>query len=288
VAESTEAPRAVPVPAPDWTPPPAAAPATTRRERRRTGAEIWIVLGLSLGQSAVYALVALGVRLYDAIAASTGLDSQTATLNASRSERPYLDLVYQVLAIGFALVPVVLALYLLSARGPGTLRRIGFDAARPGRDTAWGFALAAAIGVPGLAFYALGRALGITVTVEASALDPYWWTVPVLILSALKNGLLEEVIAVAYLQERTADLGWGRWKFILASSLLRGSYHLYQGFGPFLGNVVMGVVFSWFYTSRWGRHRVMPLVVAHTILDVVAFVGYAYVPDAWLRALGVL
>nr|WP_245852707.1 CPBP family intramembrane glutamic endopeptidase [Isoptericola jiangsuensis] len=249
---------------------------------------MWIVLGLSLGQSAVYALVALGVRLYDAIAAATGLDAQTATLNASRSDRPYLDLVYQVLAVGFALVPVALALYLLSARGPGTLRRIGFDVARPGRDTAWGFALAAGIGVPGLAFYALGRALGITVTVQASALDPYWWTVPVLILSALKNGLLEEVIAVAYLRERTADLGWGRWKFVVASSLLRGSYHLYQGFGPFLGNVVMGVVFSWFYTSRWGRHRVMPLVIAHTILDVVAFVGYAYVPDAWLRALGVL
>ncbi len=37
----------------------------------------------------------------------------------------------------------------------------------------------------------------------------------------------------------------------------------------------MGVVFSWFYTSRWGRHRVMPLVIAHTLLDVVAFVGYA-------------
>jgi hypothetical protein len=49
----------------------------------------------------------------------------------------------------------------------------------------------------------------------------------------------------------------------------------------------MGVVFTWFYTSRWGRRRVMPLVVAHTILDVVAFVGYAFLPDAWLRALGV-
>ncbi|WP_418275623.1 CPBP family intramembrane glutamic endopeptidase [Isoptericola jiangsuensis] len=272
---------------PPWTPPPAAAPVTERRDRRRTGAEIWIVLGLSLGQSAVYALVAIGVRVYDALASSTALSEQTATLNASRSPRPYLDLTYQVLGIAFALLPVVLALYLLSGRGPGTLRRIGLDAARPGRDTAWGFALAAGIGIPGLAFYALGRALGITVTIQASALDPYWWTVPVLILSALKNGLLEEVIAVAYLHERTADLGWGRVRFVVVSSLLRGSYHLYQGFGPFLGNVVMGVVFSWFYTSRWGRHRVLPLVIAHTLLDVVAFVGYAYVPDSWLQALGV-
>ncbi|WTM18099.1 CPBP family intramembrane glutamic endopeptidase [Isoptericola halotolerans] len=266
-----------------WAAPDPAAPARTRHARRRTGAEIWIVLGLSLGQSAVYAVVNIVARL----TAETALADQSATLNASRSPRPYLDLVYQLLGIAFALLPVALAVYLLSARGPGTLRRVGLDAARPGRDTAWGFALAAAIGIPGLAFYALGRALGITVSVEASALNAAWWTVPVLILAALQNGLLEEVIAVAYLTERTTDLGWTRLQIIVASSLLRGSYHLYQGIGPFLGNVVMGVVFSWFYTSRWGRHRVLPLVLAHTLLDVVAFVGYALVPTEWRAALGI-
>jgi hypothetical protein len=109
----------------------------------------------------------------------------------------------------------------------------------------------------------------------------------VLILAALQNGLLEEVIAVGYLYERTRDLGWDRLRFVVASSLLRGAYHLYQGIGPFLGNVIMGVVFSWFYTSRWGRRRVVPLVVAHTLLDVVAFVGYALVPAEWRAALGI-
>ncbi|WP_277213539.1 CPBP family intramembrane glutamic endopeptidase [Isoptericola croceus] len=257
--------------------------APTPRERRRTGAEIWIVLGLSLGQSGVYALVNIVARL----TAETSLAEQSATLNASRSPRPWLDLTYQLLGIAFALVPVALALYLLSARGPGTLRRIGLDAARPGRDTAWGLALAALIGIPGLAFYALGRALGITVSVQASALDAHWWTIPVLILAALQNGLLEEVIAVAYLTERTTDLGWTRLKIVVASSLLRGSYHLYQGIGPFLGNVVMGLVFSWFYTSRWGRHRILPLVVAHTVLDIVAFVGYALIPAEWRTSLGI-
>ncbi len=266
-----------------WVAPAPAAPARTVRDRRRTGAEIWIVLGLSLGQSGVYALVNIVARL----TAETSLAEQSATLNASRSPRPWLDLTYQLLGVAFALVPVALALYLLSARGPGTLRRIGLDAARPGRDTTWGFALAAAIGLPGLAFYALGRLLGITVSVQASALDAHWWTVPVLILAALQNGLLEEVVAVAYLAERTTDLGWTRLKIVVVSSLLRGSYHLYQGIGPFLGNVVMGVVFAWFYTSRWGRHRVLPLVVAHTVLDVVAFVGYALVPAEWRAALGI-
>ena len=56
--------------------------------------------------------------------------------------------------------------------------------------------------------------------------------------------------------------------------MLRGSYHLYQGFGPFVGNAVMGVVFGLAY-QRWGR--VMPLVIAHWILDIVSFTGYAIV-----------
>src|SRR5690606_5962306 len=238
-----------------------------------------------------YALVNIAARL----TAGTPLAEQTATLNASRSERPYLDLVYQLLGIGFALVPVALALYLLSGHGRSAVRLLGLDRGRPGRDLGWGVALAAAIGIPGLAFYALGRAVGITVEVQASALDTHWWTVPVLVLAAFQNGLLEEVIAVGYLRERTRELGWDRVRFVVASSLLRGSYHLYQGIGPFLGNVVMGVVFSWFYTSpRFAagsgeerRGRVAPLVVAHTLLDVVAFVGYALVPAEWREALGI-
>ncbi len=264
-------------------PDPSPMTARTPRERRRIGAEIWIVLGLSLGQSAVYAVVNIVARL----TATTPLAQQTATLNASQSERPLLDLTYQLLGIGFALVPVALALFLLSARGTSGLAALGIDRARPGRDVAWGVGLAAAIGIPGLAFYALGRLLGITVSVQASALNEHWWTVPVLILAAGKNALLEEVIAVGYLFERTRDLGWARVQLIAASSLLRGAYHLYQGIGPFLGNVVMGLLFSWFYTSRWGRRRVLPLVVAHLLLDVVAFVGYALVPAEWRTALGI-
>ena len=57
--------------------------------------------------------------------------------------------------------------------------------------------------------------------------------------------------------------------------------HLYQGFGGFVGNALMGVIFGWIYTRT---KRVMPLVVAHTLLDVVAFVGYALLKDhlSWL------
>jgi hypothetical protein len=259
-----------------------ASPAPPWLRPRRIVAEIWVVLGLSLGQSAVYAIVSIVAAL------SQGpLKDQATALNVSRSARPYLDLTYQVLDIAFAVVPVFLALYLLSNRGRSATRAIGLDASRPGKDVGWGVTLAAAVGIPGLALYVVGRAIGITVQVQASALDQYWWTVPVLVLSAVQNALLEEVIVVGYLFERLTDLGWNRWKFMAASSVLRGSYHLYQGWGPFFGNVAMGVLFSGFYTSRWGRRRVTPLVVAHSIIDVVAFVGYALLPQGWKDALGI-
>lgn len=281
---------ALPAPDPDAPGPAAPAPAaprpgtppvSDRAWRRRLTAEIWIVLGLSLGKSGVYALVNIVARLTE----DAPLAEQSATLNASRSPRPYLDLTYQLLSIGFALVPVALALYLLSANGRSAVRRIGLDGTRPGRDLGVGLGLAALIGLPGLGLYALGRFVGITVEVHAAALNAAWWTVPVLVLAALQNALLEEVVVVGYLMERLRDLRWRTPAVLAASALLRGSYHLYQGIGPFVGNVVMGLVFAEYYRRR---RRTMPLVVAHTVLDVVAFVGYALVPAQWRAALGLV
>ncbi len=237
----------------------------------RLGAEVLIVLGLSLGQSAVYAVVSLIATLTQG-----PLSQATATLNPSRSPRPWLDLSYQLLAIGFALMPVVLALFLLHGSGVRARRLIGFDAARPIWDLAVGCGLAAVIGLPGIGLYLAGRELGVTATVVPAALGAHWWTVPVLIASAVQNAVLEEVVVVGYLFVRLQQLGWRTPLVLTVGALLRGSYHLYQGYGQFVGNVVMGVVFGlMFLRSR----RVMPLVVAHTLLDVVAFVGYALFAD---------
>ncbi|HLR28558.1 MAG TPA: CPBP family intramembrane glutamic endopeptidase [Ruania sp.] len=257
------------------------APGTSRARSRRLTLEIWIVLGLSLGKSGVYAIVAL-------IAALTQgpLGQQTTALNQSQSSRPYLDLTYQILSVLFALVPVVLVLYFLSESGRNPWRRIGLDPRRPGKDLAWGVGLGLLIGIPGLGLYLAGRALGITVEVQASALEANWWTIPVLILAALKNGVLEEVIVVGYLAERLQEKRWSLPAIVAASALLRGSYHLYQGWGPFAANVLMGVIFAVFYLT-WGRRRVTPLVITHTLLDVGAFVGYEFLPSEWLSALGV-
>ncbi|GAC1491942.1 MAG: CPBP family intramembrane metalloprotease [Pseudarthrobacter sp.] len=245
--------------------------------RRRLRFEVWIVLGLSLGQSAVYSVV----QLLDKMSRAP-LAEGTSTLNQSRSSREYFDLTYQLLDIAFALVPVFLVIYFLTdqrqvaagARTPGrsAFQKLGFNFARPGRDLLQGLELAALIGIPSLGLYAAGRALGITTAIIPSALDAHWWTIPVLILSALRHAVVEEVIVVGYLLDRFGKFGWSVPLAIFSSAMLRGSYHLYQGFGPFFGNAVMGLVFAWLYTRT---KRVMPLVVAHAVLDIVAFVGFS-------------
>jgi membrane protease YdiL (CAAX protease family) len=241
---------------------------------RRLRLEVAIVLGLSLGASAVYSIVSLVAKLTE----ERALGDQSVALNPSRSSREWLDFTYQFLDVFFGLFVVALALYLLWQPGVNPFRRIGFDLTRPGRDAASGLLLVAVIGVPGIALYAIGRALGITVAVQTSPADWFWWTVPILVLRALEAALTEEIIVVGYLFTRFRELGVGPWATIVSSALLRGTYHLYQGFGPFLGNALMGVLFGWFY-QRWGR--TMPLVIAHWILDIVSFVGYPLAVAWW-------
>ncbi|MEU4621297.1 CPBP family intramembrane glutamic endopeptidase [Actinoplanes sp. NPDC023801] len=242
--------------------------------RRSYGPEIAIVLLLSLGQSAVYSIVSLTAKL----TADRPLAQQTTTLNPTISPRPYLDLTYQVLGIFFALIPVALALYLL-ARDRIRASDLGIDYRRPGYDLGWGAGLAAGIGLPGLLLVWAALQLGINAQIAPSGLNPYWWTVPVLVVSAVQNAVLEEVIVVGYLVTRLRSTALAPVWIIAASAVLRGSYHLYQGFGGFIGNAIMGVVFALFYLKT---KRVMPLIVAHSLLDIVAFVGYQSLPDEWL------
>ena len=247
--------------------------------RARIRWEIAIVLGLSLGQSAVYSVVAILNRL----TLEVPLAEQTATLNPSRSTREIFDLIYQLLSIGFALVPVVLVGYLLwSSRRPH-LSRLGIDGTRPGRDVLWGAVLALGIGIPGIAVYLAGRALGLSVAVDPSGLNAYWWTIPVLLLSALRAALQEEVIVLGYLFARLGDLAWRRWTIIVSAAVLRGSYHPYQGIGAFVGNVAMGILFGWIYSRT---RRVVPFIVAHLLLNAAIFVGYPWVATAFPELFG--
>lgn len=233
----------------------------------RPGLEVVLVLGFSLGRSAVYSILSI----IEKTTRDVPLNQQTTTINSSVTpDRSWLDLAYQVAGIGFPLVAVAVALYLLRLSGDRGV--IGYDLRRPGSDLLRGLGAAALIGIPGLAFYLAARELGINTTVSPANLAEQWWTVPVLAGYAVMNGVLEEVVMLAFLLRRFEQLRWTPWLAIGVSAVIRGTYHLYQGFGGFLGNIVMGLVFGHLH-RRWGR--VMPLVVAHTILDLVSFIGYA-------------
>ncbi len=243
-------------------------------------AEILIVLALSLGRSATFSLVSFVAD----VTSGVDLADQVATLNRSLApDRPLLDLIRQVLRIAFALAPVALVWYLLVRSREGGLRVLGVDASQPRRDLARGALLAGLVGSIGLAGYLLAYQSGVNLAVVAQDLPETWWRGPVLVGAALQNAVLEEVIVVGFLIHRLAPLGWSPRATIAASALVRGCYHLYQGVGGFLGNVAMGVLFAWLY-RRWGR--VLPLVVAHAVIDIVAFIGYGLLAGrvGWLPA----
>jgi uncharacterized protein len=230
--------------------------------------EVLLVLGVSVGASAIWAVL----RIVERLTREVPLSQQAARLNVSQiPDRPWLDLAWQLTGIVLALVPVLLALYLLD-RHPGRgAALIGLDLRRPRFDLASGGLLTLVIGVPGLWLYLVAYQFGVSAQILPANLAAVWWAVPVLILAAAQNALLEEVVGVGYLLTRLRELGWHAAAAISIHALLRGSYHLYQGFGGFVGNALMGVIFGLFYLRF---KRVMPLIIAHTLLDVVAFVGY--------------
>jgi membrane protease YdiL (CAAX protease family) len=162
---------------------------------------------------------------------------------------------------------------------------IGFDGRALGADLGMGAAIAAGVGGIGLGLYLLAWHSGASLTVAPSGLPAVWWRIPVLLLSALQNAVTEEVIVGGYLLARLRELGWGDRRALAASAVLRGSYHLYQGLGGFFGNLAMGVLFGWLFQRRG---RVVPMIVAHTLIDSVAFVGYVALAGSvsWLPTSG--
>lgn len=264
-------------------------------DRRTLRTEVLLVLGLSLGASALWSLL----RLVDLLSRPGGLAAATTYMNTPADpSRPWLSVLYEVVGLGLALVPALLALFLLGTvwppRGPAAqggaavpsggrpdrgpigagARIIGLDRTRPGPDLAGGLLLAVVIGLPGLGLYLAATHWGLNSTVAPASEASPWWALGLLVLAALKNGVLEEVVVVGYLVTRSRQLGVPPWTAVVLAALLRGVYHLYQGFGAGVGNVVMGLVFGAWYL-RTGR--VMPLVVAHVVIDLVAFIGYATV-----------
>lgn len=239
---------------------------TSTSDRTALWWELLLILGITFGTSGLRAIA----RLIEATVSPEALNEQKATLNQAQSTLPWLDPILQLLSSGVLFAWGGLAMFLLLRHLP-TPALVRSWRLR-GRDWLHGAGLAAIIGLPGLAFYFGAVHLGLSKQVVPTGLDESWWRIPLLIVNSWANGFAEELVVVTWLSTRLRQLriSWA-WVFA-ASALLRGSYHLYQGYSAGLGNVIMGVIYLWYF-KRTGR--IWPLVIGHGLIDTVAFVGYA-------------
>jgi membrane protease YdiL (CAAX protease family) len=219
------------------------------------GEEVLIVLSLSLLPSAVNAIISL---------ASAPLAGVAVFVYGN------VALASQLSSIVFGLAPVALVVH-LARRDRDPLDRFGLGSSAIGRDTGAGVLLGLGVALVGLAIYIAAVALKINRFVVPVPPTGHWWTVPVLVLGAIQAALLEEVVAVGYLIRRLEQLGWSGAVAVVASAVLRASYHLYQGWGGFVGNLALGLAFGSIF---WKWRRVWPLVAAHATVDILA--GGAY------------
>jgi uncharacterized protein len=230
-------------------------------ERSTLIEEIVVVLLLSLLASAVYAVLSL---LEAPIAGTVVASADQSTQLARQLVGPF-----------FGLAPVFLVAHLVRRSGEG-LGGIGLSIDRPREDLAKGAALFAVVGLAGAGVYLAAVELGINRFVIPAPPLGHWWTWPVLVISAAEAALLEEIIVLGYLVTRLQQVSWSPVAAVAASATLRASYHLYQGWGGFLGNLAMGVLFGALFL-RW--RRTWPFVVAHMLLDVGAGIGYILFRD---------
>jgi membrane protease YdiL (CAAX protease family) len=214
------------------------------------------VLALSLLASAVFAIIDL---------LSAPLKGVTVVSVDQNTE-----LAKQVAGIMFGLAPVWLVVHLVQRSGEG-VASIGLAWDDPRLDVGRGAVLFAIVGLGGLAVYLGAVALGVNRFVVPVPPLHHWWTVPILLLDAAAAALLEEVIVLGYLITRLRQLTLTPVAAIGLSAVLRGAYHLYQGWGAFAGNLAMGALFGLLFV-RW--KRTWPFIVAHFLLDAAAGIGY--------------
>jgi uncharacterized protein len=255
------------------------ADAATERPQEHYGLELLAVLGVSLGMSGIYALLSF-IRAEWTVRGGIGA-STTTVVSGSSSTYPLLDLLDDLADLLHGIAPPLLALVLLARSPAGPGFGVGFDLRRWRIEIPQGVGFLALIGIPGLALVYAARQAGVNASLDVVNFPDVWYRVPYLLFSAFQNGFAEEIVVVAYMLTRLRQIGWTNQRALGASALLRGSYHLYQGLGGFVGNFVMGLIFGWWFQRT---RRVVPLVVAHFLLDSFSFVGYLYLAShvSWI------
>jgi len=92
-----------------------------------------------------------------------------------------------------------------------------------------------------------------------------------LIIGSVFNGFAEELVMRGYLIPRLGRVLGSWWSAMVLSSVLFAGYHLYQGVWGAGTVLVTGLIFgSCFILTR----RLWPVVIAHILADIVAFIDW--------------
>lgn len=163
--------------------------------------------------------------------------------------------------VAFELVAAVLALVVLRWRGWPLPRT--FTVRITWRSTALGVVVIACI------YYGYMLVFNAAVTGPGAGALPgpsyaNVMSLGVLLLVSVINPLFEEVFVSGYIM--TALRGRGVFVALVASVLIRTSYHLYRGVPGILLMVPLGLSFGVIY---WRSRNLWPLVVAHGLLDFI-------------------
>jgi membrane protease YdiL (CAAX protease family) len=237
----------------------------------RYGLEVLAVLGVSLGMSGIYAVL---YYIRAEISVKGGISATTAiVVSGPSTQYVWLDILDNLADVLHGVMPAALALVLLARDPGGPGFGIGLDWKRLRQDLLPGIGFAALIGIPGLGLVWVAHLVGVNAHIAVVNLPNLWYRVPLLLFEAAQNGILEEIVVVGYLLTRLRQLGWTDSRSLGVSAVVRGTYHLYQGLGGFFGNMIMGLIFGWWFQRT---RRILPLVIAHGVIDAVSFIGYVY------------
>ena len=174
------------------------------------------------------------------------------------------------LSTGRVLRAIALELLILAVVA-AILRVRGWTPARLGLQFSWKAALA---GVPLFILYLLLYWITATVVLlvwpaareiwvfRYTVSAPFW----LLLVMFVVNSFFEEILVTGYVI--TALTREGAALAITASTLLRFAYHLYQGPLASISIIPLGLAFGAMF---WRGRSLWPLIVAHTIANVVAF-----------------
>jgi membrane protease YdiL (CAAX protease family) len=125
--------------------------------------------------------------------------------------------------------------------------------------------------VVALAMAAIDASLAHIIHAQSPQITAKDLTLPFIILLSLVNPVFEEVLEAAYLIHVLKR--FGMWPAFLASGLLRGVLHIYQGTLGAIALFTFGIIFALVY-CRW--RQLWPLIVAHALDDFLGLIMLAH------------